>query len=71
MVMPTLKDKTLVGDSNMAALGYDIFTNAADRSRYLYNKNSNHYIYTPLSPGYNNILIRVDFVQGAFVSGRE
>jgi len=44
MVMPTLKDKTLVGDSNMAALGYDIFTNAADRSRYLFNKDSNHYI---------------------------
>ena len=35
MIMPTLKNKTSVSDSNMAALGYDIFTNEVDRSRYV------------------------------------
>jgi len=55
MIMPTPKDKTLVGDSNMAALGYDIFTNAADRSRCLFNKDSNHYIPLYRRDTYNSV----------------
>ena len=42
--MPTLKHKTQVGDSDMAALGYDVFTSATNRGRYLFNRTTEHYI---------------------------